>query len=80
MVAGGSAVCLNDSTQQSIRVLQQQFPLVQPRKSYKHDRLQPTIELALSKYLEEVTETDILKRCRIVLVTLAKQPNEKSFE
>ncbi|KAI9345917.1 hypothetical protein BD770DRAFT_396558 [Pilaira anomala] len=80
MVAGGSAVCLNNSSQQSIRILQQQFPLVQPRQAYTHDRLQPTIELALSKYLEEVTETDILKRCRIVLVTLAKQPNEKSFE
>jgi hypothetical protein len=70
---------LNDSTQQNIHILQQQFPPVQPRHAYPQDRLQPAIENALSKYLEKI-ETDILQRCRIVLVTIAKQPNEKSFE
>ncbi|KAI7896999.1 uncharacterized protein EV154DRAFT_580515, partial [Mucor mucedo] len=79
IVAGSSPVILNDSTQQNIQTLQQQFPPVQPRHAYPQDRLQPAIEIALSKYLEKI-EIDVLQRCRIVLVTIAKQPNEKSFD
>lgn len=79
MVAGGSPFILNDTTEQNIQILQQKFPPVQPRQAYPHDRMQPTIGLALKKYLEK-KDMDTLQRCRIVLLIVAKQNSEKAFE
>lgn len=79
MVAGGSPVLLNGIQEQNTQILQQNFPPVQPRHAYPHDRMQPTIEKALTKYLEK-PEADTLQRCRIVLLIIAKQNNERSFE
>ncbi|KAL7310641.1 hypothetical protein PS15m_010116 [Mucor circinelloides] len=68
---------VNDATRQNIQALEQQFPHAQPRQTHTHDRLQPSIEAALNNFLERGNS---LKRCRIILVTIAKQPNEKAFE
>jgi hypothetical protein len=81
MVAGPTPFLVNDSTQQNLQALEQQFPHAQPRQSYAHDRLQPTIENALKTFLDNNdNNTNTLKRCRIILVTVAKQSTEKAFE
>ncbi|EPB92166.1 hypothetical protein HMPREF1544_00991 [Mucor circinelloides 1006PhL] len=77
LVAGATPIMVNDATRQNIQALEQQFPHAQPRQTHTHDRIQPSIEAALNSFLERGNS---LKRCRIVLVTIAKQPNEKAFE
>ncbi|KAL9548236.1 hypothetical protein PS6_006717 [Mucor atramentarius] len=77
LVAGATPIMVNDATRQNIQALEQQFPHAQPRQTHTHDRLQPSIEAALNNFLERGNS---LKRCRIILVTIAKQPNEKAFE
>ncbi|KAL9537269.1 hypothetical protein MBANPS3_011928 [Mucor bainieri] len=80
LVAGATPILVNDATRQNIQALEQQFPHAQPRQTYTHDRLQPSIEAAISAFLEHNTHSTALKRCRIVLVTIAKQPTESAFE
>ncbi|KAI9483583.1 MAG: hypothetical protein EXX96DRAFT_477581 [Benjaminiella poitrasii] len=78
-VAGETPVLLNKTTEQDIRVLQRSFPHAQPRQSYPHDRMQVTIESALRLYQENINDQRI-RRCRIVLITLAKDSSEKKFD
>lgn len=81
MVAGGSPIELNKITEQNTNILNQRFPHAQPREHYSHDRLQPTIELALKNYANKNKEkSDTLRRCRIMLVLVAKRLDEKSFQ
>ncbi|KAK4512757.1 uncharacterized protein ATC70_003463 [Mucor velutinosus] len=80
LVAGGTPVLVNDATRQSIQALEQQFPHAQPRQTYAHDRMQPSIEFAINTFLEHNKHSTALKRCRIILVTVAKQPTERAFE
>ncbi|KAL0138260.1 hypothetical protein V8B55DRAFT_1536423 [Mucor lusitanicus] len=80
LVAGATPILVNDATRQSIQALEQQFPHAQPRHTYTHDRIQPSIEAAINTFLEHAKHSTALKRCRIVLVTVAKQPTESAFE
>ncbi|GAN02062.1 hypothetical protein MAM1_0016d01501 [Mucor ambiguus] len=80
LVAGAAPILVNDATRQSIQALEQQFPHAQPRQTCTHDRLQPSIEAAINTFLKHDNHSTLLKRCRIVLVTIAKQPTEKAFE
>lgn len=79
MVAGSTPIELNKLPEQNIEILSQRFPHAQPREIHPHDRLQPTIELALQNYINK-EKLDTLQRCRIVLVLIAKKPDEKPFE
>ncbi|KAF1800397.1 hypothetical protein FB192DRAFT_1283682 [Mucor lusitanicus] len=80
LVAGATPILVNDATRQSIQALEQQFPHAQPRHTYTHDRIQPSIEAAINTFLEHAKHSTALKRCRIVLVTVAKQPTESAFD
>lgn len=79
MVAGGSPIEINKITEQNTNILNQRFPHAQPRENYSHDRLQPTIELALKNYANK-EKSDTLRRCRIMLVLVAKRLDEKLFQ
>ncbi|ORE22873.1 hypothetical protein BCV71DRAFT_230952 [Rhizopus microsporus] len=78
LVAGRIPIVLNDIDQQTIYRLQQQFPLVQPRETYREDRLQLSIDKVFSMFVKQ--QTGSLNRCRLVLIVIAKDNNEKLFE
>ncbi|KAI8641210.1 hypothetical protein BD408DRAFT_418575 [Parasitella parasitica] len=80
MVAGATPILVNDATKQSLQTLEQQFPHAQPRQTYAHDRLQPAIEHGLKTFLDDDKNMGTLKRCRIILVVIAKHSAEKAFE
>ncbi|CEP19956.1 hypothetical protein [Parasitella parasitica] len=86
MVAGATPILVNDTTKQSLQSLEQQFPHAQPRQAYAHDRIQPTIEHSLKSFVDNDNNDGgddnkiTLKRCRIILIAVAKHPGEKAFE
>ncbi|KAI8973918.1 hypothetical protein BDB01DRAFT_808108 [Pilobolus umbonatus] len=81
ITAARSPTLLNRTAEQSIQVLEQTFPHVQPRETCNTDRLQPAIELALSTFMKKNDKNDhTLHRCRLMVLSISKDDSEKLFE
>ncbi|KAI8378338.1 hypothetical protein BD560DRAFT_47722 [Blakeslea trispora] len=78
-VAGATPILLNTIEQQHTRYLESQFPQTQPRHIYTHDRIQTTIESILDMYMDQ-NKDKLVHRCRIIILAVAKQFTEQSFE